>query len=61
MNIISIGDANPPENMSSWYKCQGHGSTRDTDVAHFAHDIYAIGTQVYTITALVRKHGWRSG
>ncbi|XP_031564275.1 phosphatidylinositol 3,4,5-trisphosphate 5-phosphatase 2-like isoform X3 [Actinia tenebrosa] len=41
----NMGDASPPENLSSWYKCQGHGSTRDTDVAHFAHDIYAIGTQ----------------
>ncbi|KAK3697934.1 hypothetical protein QZH41_013014 [Actinostola sp. cb2023] len=41
----NLGDANPPENLGTWFKCQGHGATRDTDVAHFAHDIYAIGTQ----------------
>ncbi|XP_048587954.1 phosphatidylinositol 3,4,5-trisphosphate 5-phosphatase 2A isoform X2 [Nematostella vectensis] len=41
----NLGSAVPPHDLRTWFKCQGHGTTTDTDVAHFAHDIYAIGTQ----------------
>jgi phosphatidylinositol-3,4,5-trisphosphate 5-phosphatase 2 len=36
-----IGDSPPPNDISSWFKCQGWGRTGDK----MDHDIYAIGTQ----------------
>lgn len=50
-----IGDANPPENLGTWFKCQGHGATRDPDVANFPNDIYAIGTQVIILSSVTHS------
>lgn len=44
----NMGNANPPADLRSWFKCQGSGKTMDSSLAEFPHDIYAIGTQVST-------------
>lgn len=41
----NMGNANPPADLRSWFKCQGSGKTMDSSLAEFPHDIYAIGTQ----------------
>ena len=46
MFCVFLGNANPPADLRSWFKCQGSGKTMDSSLAEFPHDIYAIGTQV---------------
>lgn len=46
MICLFLGNANPPADLRSWFKCQGSGKTMDSALAEFPHDIYAIGTQV---------------
>ncbi|XP_078379073.1 phosphatidylinositol 3,4,5-trisphosphate 5-phosphatase 2A-like isoform X2 [Oculina patagonica] len=42
----NMGNANPPADMKSWFRCQGSGKTVETTLADFvSYDIYAIGTQ----------------
>ncbi len=40
-----IGDSPPPHEISSWFKSEGWGRTRETSVV-VPHDIFVIGTQV---------------
>lgn len=35
----------PPNDISSWFMCQGSGRTLDDSVNAIPHDIYVIGTQ----------------
>ena len=42
------GNAQPPENIGSWLKCQGDGKEKDYDPEN-PFDIVAIGTQVINI------------
>ncbi|XP_066266915.1 phosphatidylinositol 3,4,5-trisphosphate 5-phosphatase 2-like isoform X1 [Branchiostoma lanceolatum] len=41
----NMGDAPAPSNISSWFKCQGQGKTRDETFALVPFDVYVIGTQ----------------
>ncbi|XP_066565259.1 phosphatidylinositol 3,4,5-trisphosphate 5-phosphatase 1 isoform X2 [Amia ocellicauda] len=41
----NMGNANPPSNITSWFKSKGQGKTRDDTADHIPHDIYVIGTQ----------------
>ena len=46
MPLFSLtGDANPPDNIVSWFKCQGAGKTREIDSEN-PYDIVAVGSQV---------------
>ena len=49
---FNMGDAPPPPLLDSWLLCQGAGKTLDRTDA-MAHDIYAIGTQVWCVCACV--------
>lgn len=49
MFCVFLGNANPPADLRSWFKCQGSGKTMDSSLAEFPHDIYAIGTQVQCV------------
>nr|XP_039251513.1 phosphatidylinositol 3,4,5-trisphosphate 5-phosphatase 2-like [Styela clava] len=41
----NMGDAMPPVDIRSWFRCGGSGRTLDQSVCDISHDIYAIGTQ----------------
>uniref|UniRef100_A0A673CWR8 phosphatidylinositol-3,4,5-trisphosphate 5-phosphatase n=1 Tax=Sphaeramia orbicularis TaxID=375764 RepID=A0A673CWR8_9TELE len=41
----NMGNAGPPNNISSWFQCKGQGKTLDDTADHIPHDIYVIGTQ----------------
>lgn len=41
----NMGNAGPPNNISSWFQSKGQGKTRDDTADHIPHDIYVIGTQ----------------
>ncbi|XP_041483163.1 phosphatidylinositol 3,4,5-trisphosphate 5-phosphatase 1-like isoform X3 [Lytechinus variegatus] len=46
----NMGDAPPPDCITSWLKCQGDGKTRDRHLACMLHDLYVIGTQESTLS-----------
>ncbi|XP_063058053.1 phosphatidylinositol 3,4,5-trisphosphate 5-phosphatase 1 [Engraulis encrasicolus] len=41
----NMGNANPPQNITSWFQSKGQGRTRDDTANQIPHDIYVIGTQ----------------
>ncbi|XP_046892955.1 phosphatidylinositol 3,4,5-trisphosphate 5-phosphatase 1 [Hypomesus transpacificus] len=45
----NMGNAGPPQDISSWFQCKGQGKTRDDTADHIPHDIYVIGTQEDTL------------
>uniref|UniRef100_A0A8C2GTE2 phosphatidylinositol-3,4,5-trisphosphate 5-phosphatase n=1 Tax=Cyprinus carpio TaxID=7962 RepID=A0A8C2GTE2_CYPCA len=41
----NMGNANPPQNITSWFQSKGQGKTHDDTASQIPHDIYVIGTQ----------------
>ncbi|KAL4630721.1 phosphatidylinositol 3,4,5-trisphosphate 5-phosphatase 1 isoform X1 [Arapaima gigas] len=41
----NMGNANPPQKISSWFQSKGQGKTRDDTADYIPHDIYIIGSQ----------------
>ncbi|XP_056607110.1 phosphatidylinositol 3,4,5-trisphosphate 5-phosphatase 1 [Triplophysa dalaica] len=41
----NMGNASPPQNITSWFLSKGQGKTRDDTANQIPHDIYVIGTQ----------------
>ncbi|XP_076804156.1 phosphatidylinositol 3,4,5-trisphosphate 5-phosphatase 2-like isoform X1 [Clavelina lepadiformis] len=41
----NMGDAIPPNDISSWFTCSGTGKCLDASIQAIPHDIYVIGTQ----------------
>ncbi|XP_030647188.1 phosphatidylinositol 3,4,5-trisphosphate 5-phosphatase 1 [Chanos chanos] len=41
----NMGNASPPQNITSWFQSKGQGKTRDDTANQIPHDIYVIGTQ----------------
>lgn len=41
----NMGNANPPQNITSWFQSKGQGKTHDDTANQIPHDIYVIGTQ----------------
>lgn len=41
----NMGNASPPQNITSWLQSKGQGKTRDDTANKIPHDIYVIGTQ----------------
>ncbi|XP_072180277.1 phosphatidylinositol 3,4,5-trisphosphate 5-phosphatase 1-like [Diadema setosum] len=46
----NMGDAPPPNCITSWLTCQGDGKTRDSRLVYMPHDLYVIGTQESTLS-----------
>jgi len=42
---VHSGNANPPQNITSWLQSKGQGKTHDDTANQIPHDIYVIGTQ----------------
>lgn len=41
----NMGDAMPPVDIRSWFRCGGTGRVLDPSVCNIPHDVYVIGTQ----------------
>ncbi|XP_030837928.1 phosphatidylinositol 3,4,5-trisphosphate 5-phosphatase 2B isoform X1 [Strongylocentrotus purpuratus] len=46
----NMGDAPPPNCITTWLTCQGDGKTRDSRLVYMPHDLYVIGTQESTLS-----------